>query len=81
MRTIYLTEHNDEIDFANRAAKAFAHDRSLYTYTDGPITAGCFFAVVWGLNRDCVLVLKIDENHEPTNYAEIINTCGGADED
>lgn len=63
-----------QIEFARKAAKAFASNKEISTFTYGEITPGSFLAIRWGLGEDCVLVVKVDENHTPTNYAQLIRT-------
>lgn len=72
MRHVHESDIQDELAFAKRAAAKFAADPSVSTFTDESIARGCFFAVRWGLGDDCVLVLKLDEVHEPAIYAQQI---------
>ena len=72
MRMVYIENDREQQDFAERAAKKFAEDPKIVTYTDKEIEPGCFFAVRWGLGEDCVVVLKIDEFHVPTNYQNLV---------
>lgn len=69
MEIIYLHDRREKDAFAERAAKRFAEDNKILTYTDEEPDSGCFFAVRWGLGDDCVLVFKIDE---PTVYQQLI---------
>ena len=71
MRTVYPTEVEGELAFAHKAAAHFAREPKHSTYTDGDIEPGCFLAIRWGLCEDCVVVVKLDDAHVPTNYAEI----------
>ena len=68
MKTVSI----EEFEFANRAAKHFGKHPEHTTYSDKEIEAGCYFALRWGLDRDCVLVLKIDDDVEPSNYNKLI---------
>lgn len=72
MRQVQITELTEEIAFAEKAARVFAESPTLVTYTETDIVPGCFFAVRWGLGEDCVVVLKLDDDHIPTNYAQLI---------
>lgn len=67
-----IKDEQDRIDFVTRAAKRFAREPELKTYTDGDIEPGCLFAVRWGLGNDCVLVFKLDELFTPINYGQVI---------
>lgn len=71
MRAIYPSEVEDELKFAHRAAEHFAKHAEHQTFTDGEIQSGCLLAIRWGLGEDCVVVVKLDEAHTPTNYMEI----------
>lgn len=72
MKLVYVDELEAEIAFAETAAKWFAENPKGNTYTDGEIEPGCLFAVRWGLGDDCVLVIRLDDNHIPTNYQELV---------
>ena len=72
MRMIYIDAETKQENFARKAAKHFAENPKHYTFTDGDIECGCFFAIRFGLCDDCVVVLKIDDNHEPVNYQQLI---------
>lgn len=71
-RMVHLSEELEQIEFAKRAAACFAKDNKLATYSDKEIEPGCFLAIRWGLGDDCVLVLKLDELHMPTNYLQLL---------
>lgn len=76
MRTVYASEIDAEIVFARKAAAHFGKHPEHTTYTGDDIEPGCFMALRWGLMNDGVLVVKLDENHVPTNYAELVRTEG-----
>jgi hypothetical protein len=63
---------NKEETFAKIAAKAFASDPDLKTFVYGDLTKGCLLALRWGADVDCVVVVKLDDYHEPTNYQQVI---------
>ncbi len=72
MRTVYLSEELEQIEFAKRAAKCFQENAKFRSYTDGgEIQPGGLLALRWGLGDDCVLVLKLDEAHVPVNYQQL----------
>ncbi|MCK5611126.1 hypothetical protein KAR91_55145 [Candidatus Pacearchaeota archaeon] len=72
MRMTYLSEEHEVEEFAKRAAKHFARDEKLSTFTDKEIGSGCLFALRFGLGQDCVVVFRLDENFEPTNYQQLV---------
>jgi hypothetical protein len=72
MKHIYLENRKKEEEFVLEAAKQFKDHPEYDTYTREDIKAGCWFAVRWGLSKNSVLVFKLDEDFEPTNYMEII---------
>lgn len=74
MRAVYASDIEAEMAFAQKAAAHFAEHPEHSTYTGEDIVPGCFFAVRWGLGDDCVLVLKLDEQHIPTNYMELVRS-------
>lgn len=78
MRMVYASEIDAEIAFARKAATHFAEHPEHHTYTGADIVPGCFFAIRWGLGDDCVVVLKLDESHIPTNYQSLIREEGAA---
>ena len=77
MRMVYMSEDDRVKIFAKEAAKHFASNEEHYTYTGGDIEAGCLFALRWGLGDDCVVVFRLDEDFEPTNYQQLIRQYGG----
>jgi hypothetical protein len=72
MRLVKTEDINTELEFAKKAAEYFSKNIEISTFTDEDIKPGCFFAVRWGMLDDCVLVLKLDKYHEPTNYMSLI---------
>lgn len=72
MQARSLSEMKTELAFVRRAAEAFNGDPEMTSYTDGEIIAGVPIALRWGLSQDCVLVIYIDENVEPTVYGQAL---------
>jgi hypothetical protein len=72
MRMIYLEYEKKQQDFAIRAAKHFVKNKEHASYSDGEIEPGCLLALRWGAYADCILVLKLSENHIPTNYQQLV---------
>lgn len=73
MRLIRLYVERRRAEFAMAAAQYFAAHDDCTTYSDDEIVPGCLFAVRWGLGRDCVLVLQLDEIAEPAIYENVID--------
>ena len=74
MKTYKPDEEAAQLEFAQKAAKCFGDSPEIRTFTNsGDIEQGELFAVRWGLDADCVVVLKVDEYHEPTNYHNIVD--------
>jgi hypothetical protein len=71
-RMTRVSEELARLQFAEKAAAHFAAHPEHWTFTDGDIVPGCLFAVRWGLGKDCVLVLKLDDYELPVNFQEII---------
>lgn len=70
MRSTDLNETEREAAFAKQAASAFKLNPRLATFGDPD--KGSYIAIRWGLMDRGVLVLKIDPDHEPVNYRDII---------
>lgn len=71
MRITRVEEDIEQQEFAKRAAKHFAENPQHSSYTDSEIGPGCLFALRWGIMEDCVVVMKLDDNHVPTNYQQL----------
>lgn len=72
MKQVYLNKRKEEEAFALEAAKHFEMHPAHTTFTLEDIEAGCWFALRWGMDKDCVVVFKLDEYFEPQNYCNII---------
>lgn len=79
MRMVKVEEEMEQIRFAERAARYFALHPECQSFSDIDFSPGCLLAMRWGLDDDCVLVLKLDDHFEPTNYQNIINVKRGED--
>ncbi|RPI52624.1 MAG: hypothetical protein EHM49_05275 [Deltaproteobacteria bacterium] len=66
----YLSEDMNQIEFVKHAAKNFKENPEHASF--GDTTPGSLLALRWGMGGDCILVLKIDEDHESTVYQQII---------
>lgn len=77
-RAVYASDVDAELSFARKAAKHFAEHPEHNTYAEDEIQQGCFLAIRWGLMDDCVVVVKLDESHVPTNYMELVRSEGVA---
>ena len=71
MRMTTRADELEQLAFAEKAAADFKANPKHYSYTDGAIKPGALLALRWGLGEDCVLVLKLDDSHEPTNYQQL----------
>lgn len=71
MRGVWPHEQDEERAFADKAAKHFAQNPGHFTY-GGDLNPGTWLALRWGAVNDCVVVLKISEDHTPVNYYELV---------
>jgi len=71
MRGVWPHEQDEERAFADTAAKHFADSPASYSYGGEP-KAGQWLALRWGGGNDCVVVLKISDDHEPVNYYGLV---------
>lgn len=58
-----------EVNFANAAAADFKANPSHTTY--GPTMPGTLLAIRWGMNDDCVLIVRVDPYYGRTIYTPI----------
>lgn len=72
MHLVNIEEQRAEHAFAEKAAAAFASEPKMYSYTDGDIAPGCLIALRWGLHQRAVAVLKLDPEHLPTIYSDLV---------
>lgn len=70
MRSTDLNETEREIAFARLAAREFKLNPRLATFGDPE--KGSYIAIRWGLMDRGVLVLKLDADHEPVNFRDMI---------
>lgn len=77
MRQYNETEARAEYQFAHDAAAYFAKHPHKWSY--GEIKPYGLLGMRWGLGSDCVLVLRLDGEHEPIVYPQVIKTpeCDG----
>lgn len=73
MKLVTLSGENDRQSFATDAANHFKANPDHRTYARGNITPGEWFAVLWGLGDDCVMVFKIADDTEVTVYQQIVD--------
>ena len=72
MITTSLREREKESAFVKAAAKHFAAFPNHWSYTEGDVEPGALLALRWGMDGDCVLVLRLDEMHTPVVYGNSI---------
>ena len=65
--------HNERalIIFAGEAATDFAENPKHQSFGD-IYTPGSLIALRWGLDKDCVLVIKLDEYWENVNFQNCV---------
>jgi len=76
MRSTYISEDLQQIEFARKAGEHFANHPEHTTFTDGEIEPDAFLAIRWGMDNDCVLVTQLHSYHEPTIYAQAVKKAG-----
>ena len=72
MKQVTLEERSERDDFAKAAAEKFSKYPHLTTYTSGGVEQGAWFAVKWGMAKNCVVTFKISDEAEVLNYTQII---------
>ena len=72
IKQLHIQEEEDKQAFAKRAAIAFKLNSSLETWTDTEIKANALLALRFGLDKDCVVVIRIADE-EVVNYVQIID--------
>lgn len=72
MEMYYKTNEDERLCFAKKAADCFKRNPDKYTYTEGDIEQGVYFAMRYGFGNDCVLVFKISEDDKVVNYCQFI---------
>lgn len=70
-RVVYMSDERERQAFAELAAAKFAADPKLWTFTDGDVEAGEWFAVRWGLHDRAVMVFKLGDA-PPVIYADLV---------
>lgn len=73
MRIVKVEEEMEQIRFSERAARYFALQQDMDAYSENDIAQGCFLALRVGVDKNCVMVVKLDAHFEPTNYQNIIS--------
>ena len=71
MRCTYVQREQEQIAFAEEAARHFAANPKHWSYSLGQIRPGERIALRWGLGDDCVLVFTVGDD-EPVIYGQII---------
>ena len=79
MKTTQLSEEVELLEFAKEAATHFAAESKHWSY--GELIPGSYLALRWGLGDDCVLVVKLDEDFTPVNYAQLVKQAPTFGED
>ena len=66
MRLVSVALEEAQANFAKEAATQFAAKPQQYTYAEGDPKPGMLLAIRW--NSCTVLVVMLDEEHEPSLY-------------
>lgn len=66
-----LKEEQHKLDFVRKAAKAFSKNKSLKTWTEEGYIPGHLMALRFGVDEDCVVVIRIGEDRAKL-YAQVI---------
>lgn len=69
---VTLQELEEQQSFVKKAAKYFLENPKKSTFTESEIVPGCYFALRWGMDDDCVLLFRLDEDLVPTVYQQAI---------
>jgi hypothetical protein len=69
-RMTTVQQDAEQAEFAVKAASHFAAHPEHSTF--GDTEPGSYLALRWGMGEDCVKVVMLDNNHEPTVYQQII---------
>lgn len=73
MKMVTLSGEQERQSFASEAAAHFKANPDNRTYAQGSIKPGEWFAVLWGLGDDCVMVFRISEGTDVTVYQQIVD--------
>ena len=72
MKMTTFAAESEVVSFAREAVECFTLDPRMTTFSLSSIKKGCMLALKWGLNDDCVLVVKLDEGFEPVVFQKAI---------
>ena len=61
-------------DFAKKVAEDFTKHPEHTTY--GEMNPGDYLGIRWGMDNDCVLVVRLDEFFHPVNFQQAIKKGG-----
>ncbi len=73
MKHVYMSEEVARQAFAEKAARHFKANPQHWTYSDGDVCSGEWFAARWGMGNDCVLVFKIGDE-DPIIYGGLVGS-------
>lgn len=65
-----ISDTEELLEFVKKAANHFTENEKHSTF--GDLTPGSYLAIRWGLDDDCVLVLKVDENSQVVVFQQAI---------
>lgn len=65
-----IRNERELVAFAEKAAAAFKANAKLASFGSDHPAQGEYLALRWGMDNDCVLVLKLDPDFEPVNFQQ-----------
>lgn len=69
MKSTHLSSEQELLAFTERAIACFNENTAIRSFTDsGTLIAGEYLAIRWGLDDDCVVVMRIAEDFTPTLF-------------
>lgn len=72
MKLTSLDETKRVAEFVEKAAKRFADDPKMHTFTEGDIEPGVLFAMRWGFLDRSVLVFKLSDDFTPSVFVDAV---------
>lgn len=72
MRSVYLQEQRDESAFIEKAARYFEEHPQAKSFAENDPEPGEPLALRWGPDRNCIVLVKLDQYFEPRNYQNAI---------
>jgi hypothetical protein len=70
-RNTTVEAENEKLDFVQEAISKF--DKNAGLASVGDLAPGSYFAIRHGLGNDCLLVFRLDPEHEPEIFADCLD--------